>query len=65
VSWIVLSWIRQASRAYLNIHLEFGLDESIRAGVFGGGRPLSPPPDIEKGPSIFTALEQQLGLKLD
>lgn len=49
-----------------NIRLEFGLDESIRADVFGGGRAMvSPPPDISKGPSIFTALEQQLGLKIE
>src|SRR5205823_2443658 len=46
-----------------NIHLEFALDESINTGVFGGGRAVDPPPGgIEKAPSIFTALEQQLGL---
>lgn len=49
-----------------NIHLEFGLDESVKPGAFGGGRAADPPPpDIEKGPSIFTALEQQLGLKVE
>ena len=48
-----------------NIHLEFGLDESIRRGVFGGAGVGVPPAGIEKGPSIFTALEEQLGLKLE
>ena len=48
-----------------NIHLEFGLDESIRTGVFGGAGVGTPPAGIEKGPSIFTALEEQLGLKLE
>jgi uncharacterized protein (TIGR03435 family) len=48
-----------------NIHLEFGLDESIAVGVFGGRGVNPPPTDIERGPSIFTALEQQLGLKLE
>jgi uncharacterized protein (TIGR03435 family) len=48
-----------------NIRLEFGLDESIRSGVFGGAGVAAPPPDIEKGPSIFTALQEQLGLKLE
>ena len=49
-----------------NIRLQFALDESIGPNVFGGGRPADPPPpDIEKAPSIFTALEQQLGLKLE
>jgi uncharacterized protein (TIGR03435 family) len=48
-----------------NITLTFGLDESIRRGVFGGA-PVGPiPTDIERGPSIFTALEEQLGLKLE
>src|SRR5262249_31712954 len=39
-----------------NIHLEFGYDESIKQGVFGG-RPVGPipdpPADIEPAPSIF------------
>jgi uncharacterized protein (TIGR03435 family) len=48
-----------------NIRLDFGLDDSIRAGVFGGRGVNPPPPDIEMGPSIFTALEEQLGLKLE
>ena len=49
-----------------NIRLQFGLDQSIRPNVFGGGRPADPPPpDIEKAPAIFQALEQQLGLKLE
>jgi uncharacterized protein (TIGR03435 family) len=51
-----------------NIHLEFGYDESIKQGVFGG-RPVgpiaTPPSDVEPAPTIFTALEEQLGLKLE
>jgi len=50
---------------HFNIQLEFGLDESIRKGVFGGAGVGVPPDGIEKGPSIFTALEEQLGLKLE
>ena len=48
-----------------NIHLTFGLDESIRKGVFGGAGVGPAPIDIERGPSIFTALEEQLGFKLE
>ena len=39
--------------------------QSIRKGVFGGAGVGVPPDGIEKGPSIFTALEEQLGLKLE
>jgi bla regulator protein blaR1 len=50
-----------------NIHLEFGYDESIRQGVFGGrpAGPITPPPDSDPVGSIYTALEEQLGLKLE
>jgi uncharacterized protein (TIGR03435 family) len=48
-----------------NIVLTFGVDESIRRGVFGGAPLNGIPADIERGPSIFTALEEQLGLKLE
>jgi len=37
-----------------------GIDETIRRGVFGG-RPVNPlPSDVGRGPSIFTAVEEQL-----
>lgn len=48
-----------------NIRLTFGLDDSIRKGVFGGAGVGTPPEGLERGPSIFTALEEQLGLKLE
>jgi len=34
-------------------------------GADGGGGPAGPPPDQEAGPSIYTALQEQLGLKLE
>jgi uncharacterized protein (TIGR03435 family) len=48
-----------------NIVLNFGMDESIRRGVFGGAPVGGIATEIERGPSIFTALEEQLGLKLE
>ena len=41
------------------------MDESSRRGVFGGAPVGGIPTDIDRGPSIFTALEEQLGLKLE
>jgi uncharacterized protein (TIGR03435 family) len=47
-----------------NIHLEFARDDSIPPSLPGGAPPPSVP-DATGGPSIFTALQQQLGLKLE
>jgi len=48
-----------------NIHLEFARDESTTAALPPGFRQREvAPSDVPPGPSIFTVLEQQLGLKL-
>jgi uncharacterized protein (TIGR03435 family) len=51
-----------------NIKLVFGFDQRVREGVFGG-RPVGPvrepPADVTPPPVVFTAIEQQLGLKLE
>jgi uncharacterized protein (TIGR03435 family) len=48
-----------------NLHLEFARDEATRRPP-GGAPPMSPPAnDPAAGPSIFTAVQQQLGLKLE
>ncbi len=51
-----------------NITLTFGFDDRIREGVFGGrpaGPIQEPPPGVTPPMEIGTALEQQLGLKLE
>ena len=48
-----------------NISLEFAPDERIRTGVFGGRPGNAVPSTGDTAPSIFTALEEQLGLKLE
>jgi bla regulator protein blaR1 len=51
-------------------HLEFARDEALTAGILGntapggpGGPP--PPPADSSAPSIFAAVQEQLGLKLE
>jgi bla regulator protein blaR1 len=41
-----------------NFHFTYGMDRGAAAGTAAGS-------DAERGPSIFTALEEQLGLKLE
>jgi uncharacterized protein (TIGR03435 family) len=60
-----------ATPGTFNIHLRFAMDDSIKQGVLGG-RPSAqylaanpPSPNDERGPNIFTAVEEQLGLKLE
>lgn len=48
-----------------NIHLEFARDDSTPARLPGGASPRPSPGDATEGPSIFTALQKQLGLKLE
>jgi uncharacterized protein (TIGR03435 family) len=51
-----------------NIKLQFSFDDSIKEGVFGGrprGPIQEPPPGESVAPLIVSALEQQLGLKLE
>jgi uncharacterized protein (TIGR03435 family) len=47
-----------------DFHLEFAIDGAT-AGFFPPGFPVPAPSDSPEGPSIFTAVQQQLGLKLD
>lgn len=59
--------------AFYDIALEFTPDESIRGGMMGmrmagpGAVPAGPAPDRPEGsaPNIFTAIQEQLGLKLE
>jgi uncharacterized protein (TIGR03435 family) len=44
-----------------DLHLEYTRDDSVRLN--GMSQPV-PPPSDSAGPSIFTALQEQLGLKL-
>ena len=39
-----MSWTKLASRGSSIFGTEFALDESIKSGVFGGGRAVDPPP---------------------
>jgi uncharacterized protein (TIGR03435 family) len=48
-----------------NIHLEFALDETIHCVGPASLCAVDTTTDIPAAPSIFTALEQQLGLKLE
>ncbi len=48
-----------------NLHLEFARDEATRKPLPGAPPMSSASADPAGGPSIFTALQQQLGLKLE
>ncbi len=50
-----------------SFHLEYARDESAPGPLLPAGvpAPVFPPSDVPPGPTIFTALEQQLGLKLE
>jgi uncharacterized protein (TIGR03435 family) len=48
-----------------NFSLNWTPDQGLGSGPMGGAPPPPPPPSgVEPGPSIFTALQEQLGLKL-
>lgn len=47
-----------------NIHLEYTPDNNTARFPGPGAEPADPTPDVPLGPTIFTALQEQLGLKL-
>ena len=47
-----------------NFFVEFARDENT-PGLRGIGQPPPPPPDGPRGPNVFSALEEQLGLRLE
>jgi uncharacterized protein (TIGR03435 family) len=49
--------------AKIDVHLEFSSREGLSMGK--PGTPPSPPSDDSTGTSLFSALERQLGLKLE
>src|SRR5579872_3889857 len=51
--------------AKYDMKMEFTPDESQLAMMAPPGAPPPPPPDSSSAPSIFTALQEQLGLKLE
>jgi uncharacterized protein (TIGR03435 family) len=51
-----------------NFHLEFTPDQATTGGPFGQpgpGAPINAPPPDSASPNIFTALQEQLGIKAD
>jgi uncharacterized protein (TIGR03435 family) len=55
---------RTGANGVYTFHLEFAVDESASASGRGPDRDVAPSSDLSVAPSVFTALEQQLGLKL-
>ena len=58
---------RTGLKGNFDFKLEWTPDPGQSAGPFGGGPPGAdaPPPPDPNGPSIFTALQEQLGLRLE
>jgi len=48
-----------------DFHLEYAFDQVTAAGFPGVPAPAAAPPDPGSAPSIFTAIQEQLGLKLE
>jgi uncharacterized protein (TIGR03435 family) len=58
---------RTGLKGNFDFKLEWTPDPGQSGGPFGGGPPGAdaPPPPDPNGPSIFTAVQEQLGLRLE
>jgi uncharacterized protein (TIGR03435 family) len=52
-------------QGFFDIHLQWAPDPSQNTGPFGPMPGAAPPPTDPSGPSIFTAIQEQLGLRLE